>query len=106
MFRHETGRDITKKEYETIIEPFLNICYEHLEKEEIPNFVSFYIATGYKRSSIWEASFDIHVGSALDMFNIDCNDYTTIKAEVTKILYNKYRLRITSEDPLNFEEVS
>lgn len=106
MFRRETGRDITKKEYETIVEPFLNICYEYLEKEMIPNFISFYIATGYQRSSIWEASFDIHVGSALDMFNIDYDDYTTMKAKVIKILYNKYRLRIISEDPLDFEEVS
>lgn len=103
MFRVEDGKDITTEEFNDIVGPFFDVCTEYLEKEVVPEYVSYFIATGYNMNAIWGASFDIHIGSAMDMFNFDCKDYTTLKAKVIKILCNKYRLRIISEDPLDFE---
>ena len=39
------------------------------------------------------------------MFNMNYRNYETLKAKIIDILYNRYRLRVTSEDPLNFEKV-
>lgn len=106
MFRLENGEDITLEEHATIIEPFFEVCTEYLEKKIVPNFVCFFIVTGYRRNALWQAPFDVFIGSALDMFNFECQDYATIKTKVTKILYNRYKLKVISDDPLDFEEVS
>lgn len=42
----------------------------------------------------------------IGMFNMNYRNYETLKAKIIDILYNRYRLRVTSEDPLNFEKVS
>lgn len=105
MFRFEDGKDITTEEFNNIVSPFFDVCTEHLEKEVVPEYVSYFIATGYNMNAIWGASFDIHIGSAIDMFNFDCKDYETLKAKVTEILYDKYKLKVVSEDPLRFEEI-
>lgn len=40
------------------------------------------------------------------MFNMNYKNYETLKAKIIDILYNRYRLRVTSEAPLNFEKAS
>lgn len=104
MFRFQDGKDITQEEFDTIVNPFFDICREHLEKEVVPEYISYFIATGYQMNAIWEDSFDIHVGSALDMFNFDCNDYDGVKAKAAEILCTKYKLKVVCEDPLKFKE--
>ena len=105
MFRFEDGEDITPEEHATIVEPFFEVCTEHLEKKIAPSFVCFFIVTGYRRNALWQAPLDIFIASALDMLNFECKDYATLKEKVIKILYNRYKLRVINEDPLDFEEV-
>lgn len=105
MFRIEDGKDITEEEHATIVGPFFEVCTDHLEKKIAPSFVCFFIVTGYRRSALWQAPFDSFIGSALDMLNFECKDYDSLKAKVIQILYNRYRLKVISEDPLDFEEV-
>lgn len=106
MFRIEDGEDITPEEHATIVEPFFEVCTEHLEKKIAPSFVCFFIVTGYRRSALWQANLDVFIGSALDMLNFEVKDYDSLKAKVIQILYNKYKLKVISDDPLDFEEVS
>ena len=106
LFRYEDGKDITEEEFNTIVSPFLDICHDYLEREVVPEYVSFYIATGYNRNALWEDTFDIFIGSALDMFNFVCKDYDSLKAKVTNILFNKYKLKVVRDNPLDFEKAS
>lgn len=105
MFRFEDGKDIDEEEHATIVEPFFEVCTNHLEKKIVPDYICFFIATGYKRSALWQASLDIFIGSALGMFNFEVKDYDSLKAKIIQILYNRYRLKVICEDPLDFEEV-
>ena len=38
------------------------------------------------------------------MFNMNYKNYEILKAKIIDILYNRYKLRGISEDPLNFEK--
>ncbi len=40
------------------------------------------------------------------MFNMNYKNYEILKAKIIDILYNRYKLRVISEDPLNFEKVN
>ena len=40
------------------------------------------------------------------MFNMNYRNYETLKAKIIDILYNRYKLRVISEDPLNFEKAN
>ncbi len=106
MFRFENGEDITPEEHATIVEPFFEACTDYLEKKIVPDFVCFFIVTGYRRSALWQDCLDIFIGSTLDLFNFDIKDYDSLKAKVIQILYNKYKLKVICENPLDFEEVS
>ncbi len=105
MFRYEDGKDITEEEYKLYVEPFANKCYEHLENEVLPDYIAFYLATGFAMNALWQADFKIHIQSAAGMFNMNDIDYDSLKAKVIKILYNKFRVKVINENPLDFEEV-
>ena len=105
MFRIEDGKDITEDEFNEIIAPFLDSCNDYLEKNIIPDYVAFYIGEGYNSSAIWSTSYDILIYTAMDTFNIAPKDVETIKCTVTRLLEQKYMLKIIKEEPLEFEEV-
>lgn len=105
MFRYEDGTDISEEEYKLYVEPFANKCHEHLENEVLPDYISFYLATGFNMNALWKTSFKIHIQSAADMFNINYKNYDNLKEKIIDILYNRYKLRVISEEPLNFEKV-
>ncbi|MBQ8659505.1 MAG: hypothetical protein IJ475_01540 [Bacilli bacterium] len=106
MFRYEDGADITDEEFNLYVEPFSNKCHEYLESEILPKYIAFYLATGVDMKALWQASFKIHIQSAAGMFNMNYKNYESLRVKIIDILYNRYKLRVISEDPLNFEEVS
>lgn len=106
MFRYEDGADITDEEFKLYVEPFANKCHEYLESEILPQYISYYLATGVGMKALWQASFKIHIQSAAGMFNMNYKNYEILKAKIIDILYNRYKLRVISEDPLNFEKVN
>lgn len=105
MFLPPTDADITPEEFDTKYAPLLDACYEYLENELIPLYTSFYINLCYRSNVVEEDTYDIFIGSALDRFNYECHDYKTIKAKTTKLLLDKYKLKVVGEDPLSLEEV-
>lgn len=105
MFRNEDGKDIMDEEFEELIEPFWDACYRYLHNDILPEYIAFYLAEGVKLKALFSNTYRIHINSAADVFNIKY-DYEFVKNKVTRILAEKYHLRVISEDPLNFEEVS
>ena len=105
MFRKEDGKDISDEEFEELIEPFGDACYRYFHDDILPGYVAFYLETGVQMKTLFSNTYRIHINSAADVFNIKY-DYEFVKNKVTRILAEKYHLRVISEDPLNFEEVS
>ncbi|MBQ2892219.1 MAG: hypothetical protein IJN13_04395 [Bacilli bacterium] len=104
MFR-VTRCDITDEEVEKFLNPhmedFGNFVYEFL----VPEAIAFYLASGYRSSSIWESDFNMHINSIMDMLNqvnVEKKVYLKIKNNSKKILKMKYGLIVCSEKPLNF----
>lgn len=104
MFRNENGKDITAEEFSSLIEPFDDICHNYLHNEIFPEYIAFYLATGVQMKALFSTAYKIHINSAADVFNIKYN-YESLKSKVTAVLANKYHLRVTSEEPLDFEKI-
>lgn len=105
MFRIKTDSDITEEEFETILSPFFDKCHEFIEKRLIPVYAAYYISEAYNTSSLEEDTYDIFINSALCSFNIEPSNFETIKSDTTKLLENEYKLKVISENPLDFERI-
>lgn len=106
MFRIEDGRDIEDDVFAEIVSPFIDYCNDYLEQEVAPKYAALYLAEGFRRSAIWQSTYDQHLNSALDAFTMTFENKDKIKEEVTNILLNKYGLKVVNEDPLELEEVN
>lgn len=105
MFLKDTGADVTEDEFNNIILPFDNKIHKYLQKDTIPSFCAFYIAEGFRTSSLFENSYNIYLNEALDLFNDFPKDLESIKATTTKLLKEKYRLEVVADNPLQLKEV-
>lgn len=103
MFLKDTDRDISDAEFANIIEPHFKRVEEYLEEYIIPEVISYYIATGYYDSAMYEKKFQIHINSILaELFNYDVKDNKKLKKNIKKLLKVKYGLEIDDEEPLDF----
>lgn len=105
MIRKCTDEDINDEECERVIDPFYENYDSYLEEYFIPEVIAFYIASSFYRNTMWEATFEQHINSAFDTFNLMCRNYKKMKAEVIKLLRLKYSLEIISEDLLDFKKI-
>lgn len=104
MFLREDGKDITDEDFEKLIEPFGDACHKYLHDDALPEYVTFYLATGVRMKALFSNTYKIHINSAADVFNISY-DYEFVKNKVTNILAEKYNLKVISEEPLDFERI-
>lgn len=100
MFRKIINSEISDYEYDTYQKPQINRCAAFLEEFIIPEYVAFYLASGYFHDSIWECSFSRHFNSISDMFNHSISDKNKVIENTKKILELKYSLKIVQEEPL------
>lgn len=105
MFRVKDGKDVSNEEFDSIVDPFTDLCSNYLIQELIPKYIAFHIAEGYRTSAIWSNSYDIIFNTAMDMFNIIPKNVRSIKDDVAKLLEKEYKLKIISEDPLDLKEL-
>ena len=105
MFLKDTGADVTDEEFNTIILPFDNNIHKYLQQETIPSFCAFYIAEGFRTSSLFENSYSVYLNEALDLFNDFPKDLENIKASTTKLLKEIYKLKVVADNPLQLKEV-
>lgn len=100
MFRKNDGEDITEEEYEKYIGPHRELTEKFLEEFIMPEYIAFYIASGYNHHALWEGTFTQHYNSAADLFNYFPEDKSFVIENVKKILRIKYSLDIIEEKPL------
>lgn len=104
MFRIDNGKDITPEEFLKYVSPHIDKVNNYIIKNIIPEVCAYYIVTGYEDNAIWENAYDTHIGTVLDMFNIEFNNTIShIKHKTTKILLNKYGYYIINENPLQLK---
>lgn len=106
MFLTRKMTDITDEEFEKIIQPHVELMDSYLEDKIIPITIAHYITTGFDTSSLFENTFDIHVNSALNMFNHALNDKDKLKNRIKDILLKEYNMKVTNETPLSIEKIN
>ena len=92
--------DISDEEFEKIELPHVELCSTYAEEYLIPDYVAFYIATGYYQNALWENSIMQHFNSAADMFNVTLQNKNNAIENVKKILKLKYSLEVVEEYPI------
>lgn len=100
MFRKNTGHDITDEEFIKFQLPHINLCSNYIEEYLLPNYIAFYIATGYYHDYLTESSFKQHFNSATDMFNHTIENKKKVINDVKKIMKLVYSLEIIEETPI------
>ena len=106
MFITRKMNDITDEEFERIIQPHVDLMDSYLENKIIPITIAYYITTGFDTSALFENTFDIHVNSALNMFNHALNDKDKLKNKIKDILLKDYNMKVTNETPLSIEKIN
>ena len=99
MFRKSSDEDITEEEYEKYIGPHRELTEKFLEEFIMPEYIAFYIASGFNHHALWEGTFSQHYNSAADLFNYFPDDKTLVIDNVKKILRIKYSLEVVEEKP-------
>lgn len=99
MFHKNSDEDITDEEFETYIEPHRELTEQFLQEFIMPEYIAFYIASGYNHHALWEGTFSQHYNSAADLFNYFPEDTSVIVENIKKILRIKYSLAIVEEKP-------
>ena len=92
-------KDVSDKKYMLKDIPHINRCNNFLEEYVVPEYIAFYIATGYYHNSFWEGSFIQHFNSALDIFCYDLKNQEQTINLVLKILEKKYCLKFDITSP-------
>ena len=107
MFRQFDGKDISDKDFAEIQMPHIKLCSKFLEEYIIPEYIAFYLASGYSHNSLWECSFMQHFNSAFDStFNHDIKNIGKLILNVTEILKNKNCLEVVQANPtLELKEI-
>jgi len=104
MFRKKTGIDMPDEEFEKITGSHNKMWHDYLDEFIIPECCAYFLATGYKTDSVWEASFDIHINTMLSRLNQDSSNenFEKYKKRIKKILKIKYGFIVVNENPLDF----
>ena len=101
MFLKLNGQDISDKEFNEIQMPHINICSTFFEEYIVPEYIAFYIASGYYHNSLWECSLIQHFNSAFDCtFCHDIRNKNKILKNIVELLRNKYCLEVEKETPI------
>jgi len=101
MFRQFNGKDISDKDFAEIQMPHIKLCAKFFEEYIVPEYIAFYIASGYFHSSLWECSLIQHFNSAFDStFNHDIRNQNKIIRNIIELLKNKYCLEVIEESPI------
>ena len=81
MIRKTTNGDISDKEFNVILKPFLDNYDEYIESYVMPEVIAYYIANSYYRNIMYEGSFLQHYKPVKDLINWFCENYEQVKTE-------------------------
>ena len=105
MIRKTTNEDISDKEFEAVLKPFLDDYDNFIYSYVMPEIIAYYIANAFNRNSMYSGTFNQHYNSAKYMLNLFNEDYEIVKAEVFKLLKIKYALLVVNENPLELKRI-
>ena len=71
----------------------------------IDEFVAFYIASGIKHDAIWRGAFSGLINGAVETLASYFVEESVDRDVLNKILLEKYHLKLTNENPMEFEEL-
>lgn len=74
-------------------------------KHLINEFVAFYISSGIKHNALWRGSFSGLINGAVDTLAGYIIDEAVDRDALKTILLEKYHLKLTNENPMEFEEL-
>lgn len=100
MFRKRTGKDISDEEFEQYDLPHISLCANYIEEYLLPNYIAFYISTGYYHNVLTESSFIQHFNSAADMFNHTILHKDDVIENVKRLMKLIYSLDVIEESPV------
>lgn len=100
MFRNDKLKDLSEDEFINIVTPHSELCYEFNINFIIPEYIAFYLASGYYHDALWENSLLTHITDALNNFNVDIDDMYSLILQIKKLLKTKYNLEVISEEPI------
>lgn len=96
--------DVSDDEFFDVIRPCEEMVTNYVKDSFLNQYIAFHIAIYYRGNAIWKQSFSNQVSTAIEdlsqFTNGDCN-YDLIK----KILEETYELKVTSESPLEIEDI-
>ena len=105
MFLKQLNRDFTDLEVRKYLNPHYKMVCKYLETYIVPEMISYYLASGYHNSLMFEEDFNIHIVSIMsELFNYEIKDLKATKQRIREILNIKYNLVIVCERPLKFKE--
>ena len=105
MVRKNINGDISDKEFEAVLKPFIDNYDEFIESYIMPEVIAYYIANSYYRNAMYESTFIQEYNSAKDLINFFDENFEKTKSEVLKLLRVKYALNITNENPLEIKKI-
>ena len=100
MFRKRKKEDMSNEEFIEFEMPHIKLCSNYIEEFLIPNYVAFYISSGYYHNILTECPFKQHFNSATDVFNHTISNKNKVIAEVKRIMKFIYSLEIVEENPI------
>jgi len=92
-------KKISNQKYENHLIQFNNFLNDFIA----PEIISFYIATGYYNSSIYEESLESILNTCYEYIDFNIIDNDLLLNNIKHILNIKYNLNITSLNPLSLE---
>lgn len=104
MIRYDLDEDVSDEDYETKLEPCLDIINQYIKDHIVNEFVAMDIATLYEKDIMWAEPLEVIIRGALDDLAQVKFDFCDIE-KIKQILENKYHLKITNENPINIEEL-
>lgn len=104
MIRYDLDEDVSDEDYEQKLEPCLDEIEQYIKDNIVNDFVAMDIATFYKKDAMWAEPLDVIIKGALDDLAQVTIDYCN-KEKIKQILAEKYKLKITNENPIDIEEL-
>ena len=102
MFRKTDINKISDDDFANIVNPHINEFNDYLESNIIPVAIAHYLSSGYSINALWSEPFENHINDVLNKFNVEIQNIILLKHRITQILENKYNLKVTNENPLDF----
>jgi len=99
--------EVSEDVFDEIVHDFDSGCDEWFlnNRQIIDEFIAFYISSGIKHNALWRGSIDGLINGAVETLAGYIVSESVDMDALNKILLEKYQLKLTNENPAEFEEL-